>query len=206
MKREEKNLQSRQKIMEAALREFGENSFAEASLNTICKEGEISKGIIYHYFKDKDDLFLACVKECFSALTDYLNEHMEMEGDTEQVLRQYFDLRMDFFKQNPVYLKLFCSAVIMPPSHLVEGIAEIKKDFDSLNVFVLTTMLKEVSLRSDITMDEIVDVFKLYQDFVNAQYQMQTIHQIDMEEHEKRCSRTLNILLYGIVAREKVKL
>lgn len=206
MKREEKNMQSRQKIMDAAFKEFGDKSYGEASLNTVCKDGDISKGIIYHYFKDKDELFLACVKECFDALTVHLTEHVPLEGgQPEQVLRQYFDTRMVFFEQNPAYLKVFFSAVIMPPKHLTQAIAEIRKDFDALNVTVLTSLLKDVPLRRDLTMAEVIDEFKLYQDFINTQYQMQAVHQLGLEEHEKRCSRTLEILLYGVTAREKVE-
>lgn len=206
MKREEKNLQSRQKIMDAAWKEFGEKSYAEASLNTICKEGNISKGIIYHYFKDKDELFLACVRECFEALTEHLRKYTRMEeGQVGIVLKRYFDARMIFFDQNPAYLKLFCNAAILPPPHLKPAIAEIREAFDQLNISVFTRLLEQVSLRDDITVEEAVNEFRLYQDFVNAQYQMQTIHQVNIEEHEKRCSRTLEILLYGIVAREKAQ-
>lgn len=206
MKREEKNLQSRQKIMDAAWKEFGEKSYAEASLNTICKEGNISKGIIYHYFKDKDELFLACVRECFEALTEHLREYTRMEeGQVGIVLKRYFDARMIFFDQNPAYLKLFCNAAILPPPHLKPAIAEIREAFDQLNISVFTRLLEQVSLRDDITVEEAVNEFRLYQDFVNAQYQMQTIHQVNIEEHEKRCSRTLEILLYGIVTREKAQ-
>lgn len=206
MKREEKNLQSRQKIMDAAWKEFGEKSYAEASLNTICKEGNISKGIIYHYFKDKDELFLACVRECFESLTEHLREYTRMEeGQVGMVLKRYFDARMLFFDQNPAYLKLFCNAAILPPPHLKPAIAEIREAFDQLNISVFTRLLEQVPLRDDITIEEAVNEFRLYQDFVNAQYQMQTIHQVNIEEHEKRCSRTLEILLYGIVAREKAQ-
>ena len=209
MKREEKNQQSRQKIMDAAIKEFGDKNYAEASLNTICKRGEISKGIIYHYFEDKDELFLACVKECFDALTAHLKKQISMDGDPiEQVLKQYFDTRLAFFDQNPLYLKLFFSAVIMPPPHLMDAISEIRKDFDALNVSVFTSLLQRVPLRSDITIEEVIDEFKLYQDFVNTQYQMRTIRQAqdDMKEHERQCSRSLGILLYGVIAREKEKL
>ena len=55
MKREEKNALSRQRILEAALREFSEKGYAAASLNTVCAENGISKGIIYHYFADKEN-------------------------------------------------------------------------------------------------------------------------------------------------------
>lgn len=202
MNREEKNQQTRQRILDAALQEFGEKSYAEASLNTVCKADGVSKGIIYHYFKDKDELFLACVQECFDALTAQLKESMASEGESvEQMMQRYFDSRVIFFDENPLYLKLFCSAVILPPPHLIAPIAEIRKSFDELNITVLTSMLHKVPLRGDVTLGEVIEEFKLYQDFVNAQYQMQTIHQLDMKEHEKRCTRTLKILLYGVIER-----
>ncbi|MEG1873185.1 MAG: TetR/AcrR family transcriptional regulator, partial [Ruthenibacterium sp.] len=61
MKRDEKNLASRRKILDSALAEFGANGYGLSSINTICSAGGISKGILYHYFKDKDELYLACV-------------------------------------------------------------------------------------------------------------------------------------------------
>lgn len=205
MKREEKNIQSRQKIIAAALQEFGDKSYAEASLNTVCKSGDISKGIIYHYFKDKDELFLVCLKECFDALTAHLKNHTAgaaEEGSIENTMRRYFDARTRFFMENPLYLKLFFHAVITPPAHLSEQIQSIRKEFDELNVNVLTSLLQNVKLRSDITMEEIVEEFRLYQDIVNTRYQMQAASQVDMEEHERRCRRTLSILLYGVIDRE----
>lgn len=205
MKREEKNIQSRQKIIAAALQEFGEKSYGEASLNTVCKSGDISKGIIYHYFKDKDELFLVCIRECFDALTEQLKADVAAAaagGSIETVMQQYFDARTRFFVQNPLYLKLFFHAVITPPAHLLEEIQSIRKEFDELNVNVLTSLLQHVKLRADITMEEIVEEFRLYQDIVNTRYQMQVVSQVDIEEHEKRCCRTLSILLYGVIARE----
>ncbi len=51
--------------MDSALNEFSKQGYSASSINTICSAQGISKGIIYHYFKTKDDLFLACVEECF---------------------------------------------------------------------------------------------------------------------------------------------
>lgn len=75
MKREEKNALSRQRILNAAMEEFSGKGYEGASLNTICSEKGISKGIIYHYFKDKNKLYLLCVEECFREVTAYLEEH-----------------------------------------------------------------------------------------------------------------------------------
>ncbi|MEG0579514.1 MAG: TetR/AcrR family transcriptional regulator, partial [Niameybacter sp.] len=71
MKREEQNEKSRNRILQAALKEYGSKNFSETSINTICKENGISKGLIYHYFENVDQLFLACVDECFTQMYEY---------------------------------------------------------------------------------------------------------------------------------------
>ena len=43
-----------EKILDAAITEFGTKSYETASLNTVCSENNISKGLLYHHFKSKD--------------------------------------------------------------------------------------------------------------------------------------------------------
>ena len=47
----------RQTILAAAAEEFGERGFTSASYNRIIERAGISKGAMYYYFADKDDLF-----------------------------------------------------------------------------------------------------------------------------------------------------
>ncbi len=207
MKREEKNLQSRQRILEGALKEFSAKSYAEASLNNICNDNDISKGIIYHYFKDKDELYLLCVKECFDALTAYLSDAVKtLDGGVEEHLLGYFDARLRFFRENPLYLNIFCNAIINPPMHLLNAIGEIKSEFNKLNFSVLTQLLERVSLRPDITVSEVVEDFRAYQDFFNARYL--SIRQgfpaeSILNDHEEKCHRQLKTLLYGVIGNER---
>lgn len=54
----------RKQILEAALRVFGTKGFHKATNKDIADEaGGISPGLIYHYFKDKQDLFLSILRE-----------------------------------------------------------------------------------------------------------------------------------------------
>lgn len=203
MKREEKNLISRQKILDSAFLEFGEQGYGLSSINTICSAGNISKGNLYHHFKDRDELYLSCVQVMFAALTAYLQEKIGPGEETPQNrFEQYFSARLDFFRANPLYHKLFCDVIIGPPAHLAQSIAEIKKDFDALNISVLTDLLRSLPLRNEITVELAVETFRLYQDFVNARYQMEALDKSDVERHEQICKRSLNILLYGVVKRE----
>jgi AcrR family transcriptional regulator len=54
----------RQQILEAALRVFSTKGFHKATNKDIAEAaGGISPGLIYWYFKDKEDLFLSIIKE-----------------------------------------------------------------------------------------------------------------------------------------------
>lgn len=46
------------KIIDASIKEFSKYSFYDASINRIIKEGSISRGSFYQYFKNKEDLFI----------------------------------------------------------------------------------------------------------------------------------------------------
>lgn len=197
MKQNEKNILSRKKILDSALSEFANKGYGLSSVNNICADGDISKGILYHYFKDKDELYLLCVKELFDALTKYLSE--KISGEKSVQLEKYFDARQQFFKENTLYHKLFCDVVIAPPSHLANAISDAKAPFDALNIAVLTELLQKEKLRADISVSSAVETFRLYQDFINARYQMQPQTAVDLERHEEMCKRSLSILLYGVL-------
>jgi AcrR family transcriptional regulator len=50
-------------IVEAAVLEFVDKGFENASMNSIAKRAKLSKGGIYHHFNSKDDLLLAANKK-----------------------------------------------------------------------------------------------------------------------------------------------
>lgn len=204
MKREEKNAVSRQRILDAALCEFSARGYEGASLNAVWAEKGISKGIIYHYFKDKDEIYLLCVETCFGVLTDYLAEAAKKLGGTaESRLREYFDARLRFFAENPLYLGIFSDAAFQPPEVLSGEIEERRKEFDALNVSVLAELLKNEHLREGISVDAVVEDFRVYMDFFNMRFKTICGGKLSLEsalrEHEERCHRQLDILLHGVL-------
>jgi len=61
---EQENADRRQQILEAALKVFSTKGFHKATNKDIAQAaGGISPGLIYWYFKDKEDLFLSIVRE-----------------------------------------------------------------------------------------------------------------------------------------------
>lgn len=73
----------RQRILEAAAREFGAHGYQGASLNEILEEAQISKGAAYYYFDDKADLYTTTVKHYTQYLTGDLTLVVDqLDGDT----------------------------------------------------------------------------------------------------------------------------
>lgn len=206
MNREEKNRQTRRRIMDSALKEFSEKGYAAGSVNAVCSADGVSKGIIYHYFNTKDDLYLACVEECFLLLSEYLKTHAVCQNcPLEEKLECYFSARTAFFQQYPVYRRIFCEAVISPVSHLRDEIQKLRQDFDALNVEILGKLLSNIDLRPHITKAEVIEFFRQYQDFINAKYQMTDASTQKFEMWDDTCRRALDILLYGVIERKEEK-
>lgn len=203
MKREEKNALARQRILDAALAEFSKKGYTSASLNTICAENDISKGIIYHHFKDKDQLYLLCAADCFQQLTAHLQAVGSGNGTVEHRLRRYFDARVQFFAEHPLYLGLFLHVVLYPPAHLAQELAQVRKSFDQLNITALTDLLKTAPLRPGLSVDAVVEDFRLYMDYFHTRFRALLARTENPEEalreHEERCHRQIGILLYGVL-------
>ena len=174
MNREEKNILTRQQIINSAIAEFGMNSYAEGSLNSICRDGKISKGIIYHYFKDKDELYLVCVAECFNRLTTFLNTEKITFNNVEQDIEKYLDLRHQFFKENPDFGNILTNALLQPPKHLADQIREIKGGLDRFNIDFYEQVLKNVNLKDDVSHEEAIEYFLVFQESFNYYFQNKT--------------------------------
>jgi TetR/AcrR family transcriptional regulator, regulator of autoinduction and epiphytic fitness len=59
----EKTAQTRQTIVDAALAEFLEKGFADATIESVAKRAGVAKGLIYRYFEGKEALFSAVVQQ-----------------------------------------------------------------------------------------------------------------------------------------------
>ena len=60
--------EKREHLLEVAAREFAIYGFADASINRILEQAQMSKGATYYYFEDKVDLFCTVVRYA----SDYL--------------------------------------------------------------------------------------------------------------------------------------
>ena len=76
----------RQQIIDGARRVFIEMGFDAASMNDITRAAGVSKGTIYVYFANKEELFEALIEEERGSIFKNLYEALEYSGDLRKTL------------------------------------------------------------------------------------------------------------------------
>ena len=69
----EKTAQTRQSIVDAALAEFLQKGFADATVQSVAMRAGVAKGLIYRYFEAKEALFSAVVQQ------EIVNAHIDVD-------------------------------------------------------------------------------------------------------------------------------
>ena len=205
LSREKQNEISKARILRASLNEFGKKDYLIASTNNICKENNISKGLLFHYYQNKDELFLLCVKSCFNDLSHYIkNSMIYYEGDPKKSLDLYMEKRWDFFQDNACYKQIFYNATFNPPSHLIKEISILKKDVDEANKDFLLKCISSCNLKNNIMPDKVVNIIldlinHLHTKFMNKS----NIDEFDqsqlLNEWVEEFSTIFEMLMYGII-------
>lgn len=198
MKQKERNRLSRERILEQAFAEFAKQGYLGASVNTICTQGKISKGLLYHYYADKDALYLACAQLCFQDLTAYLKERLwgrDIQPD------EYFNARLEFFGEHPMHQRLFCDIAVNPPRQLGDELAKCRASFDALNESLLTTILETQTLAEGLTVADAIFQLRLFEDCFSTYLKKAGEEVLQVERHNQLAKQTFHTMLYGLIAR-----
>lgn len=99
----EQETDTRQRVIEAAIRCILENGFYRASSNAIAERAGLSWGVIQYWFGSRESLMLAVMEEGTERLRRLLEErHVTGATMTERV-EAYFDILADYYGQ-PAWL------------------------------------------------------------------------------------------------------
>ncbi|WP_314590178.1 TetR/AcrR family transcriptional regulator [Paenibacillus terrigena] len=127
------NPEKQERIMNAALKEFAQKGYEQASTNEIVKDAEISKGILFHYFKNKKELFLFLYDRSVELLMEeFLAKLDAEEKDLFVKWRQAFMLKFDLIRKHPDLFDFLRVAYM-------EDAAEIKEELKQRNKELMAT-------------------------------------------------------------------
>lgn len=206
MTQEERKRRSREEIYQVALEEFGTHGYEKVTMERICTGHGISKGMMYHYYANKDELFLLCVERTFEHLKTYLEQAVEREMagsgevDPVKVIQRYFLLREEYFQRRPLERGIFEVALFRPPKHLMEQILALRAPVRAANVRFLLWLMERAQLRPGLTRERAVRylegmeaIFRAAADSWSCAGESPDLHTL-----LKRAGETADLILFGV--------
>lgn len=86
--------QTRERILTVALREFASRGYASVTIEEVAEAAGVTKGAVYHWFADKDDLGRELQHELNERLTAAALAAFDRDGDIVDNMRRAFDAYM----------------------------------------------------------------------------------------------------------------
>ncbi len=80
----------RVQILQAALGAFSENGYAKTTMDDIVRHSGLSKGTLYWYFQNKQELFIATIEFAFQDVDRQLSDLVKQEASATERLRTFF--------------------------------------------------------------------------------------------------------------------
>lgn len=210
MTQEERTRASRELILNTAAKEFAINGYKHASVNRICEAGHISKGKMFHHFKDKDDIFVGVYDLFYSSFGNHMESFSFSEDESlEDILNGLFRRRQTYIFEHP-YQSLFLRNNAMSiPDHLKDRCADIRAGFYKRENKRLHAILDEVSPELDAeNKDMIIRIFGVASNYVH--FNVTANQNFDPEKDMSRLKESnahlfgsvIHTMLYGIYPRD----
>ena len=96
----------KERILLSAIEEFGRLGYDAASTNVIVQHAGVSKGLLFHYYGNKEKLFLECINYTFSRIGDHFSEHFPFtDDDLFHRIRFSLSAKMDFYREHPMLME-----------------------------------------------------------------------------------------------------
>ncbi|MFJ8516802.1 TetR/AcrR family transcriptional regulator [Lysinibacillus xylanilyticus] len=112
---DEKKKRKRSTILDAAIKLYSENGFAETKVAEIAKAAGVSFGTVFTYFNSKEELYEAAILEPLEEIKPYFIEIEErFKGEPLEIIKEMIDCHVQLFATRSEYLRLIQQVLARP--------------------------------------------------------------------------------------------
>ena len=162
--------QKEKKILESAIHLFGEKGFHHTKIEDVAKNANISKGLVYFYFKSKEDLYMAITKKGTEELKDIFNKAFGKEKDKTglEVMADLVNRYLEFAEEKKIFhdaILYFLSVLelyqkdskkvssLLTESQYFNKLLQSHNDLAKIGIKAISLGIKDGSMRPDLQAD-----------------------------------------------------
>ncbi|WP_291579013.1 TetR/AcrR family transcriptional regulator [Clostridium sp. UBA6640] len=147
------------RILNAAMKEFAQNGFEKASTNEIIKDADISKGLLFHYFKDKKNLFLFLYDHCIDVSTNEFYKKINLdEKDFFIRVSQICIIKFELLNKYPEMFKFIETAYMETSKSVKKELDERKEKLIEVNSIKVFEDFDLYKFKEDIDVEKAINV------------------------------------------------
>ena len=136
-------------IFKAALKIVKQKGFHKARISDIAKEAGISYGLVYHYFKNKEELFDVILNRWWDGLFRLMADIAKAEYHAHKKLSSIIYHFLDTYQSEPELVNIFITEISRSTTNLTNKRLDHFKKFMFLTEAVIEEGQKKEDLRSD---------------------------------------------------------
>lgn len=186
------------KIFEAAVDEFSQRRFSEASINQVVKNAKISRGSFYQYFDNKEDLYLYTLKQIGKEKLNIISRVGELKPDAD-----FFDGYIYMFRaalewsiEKPKYYRIGM-LMELDDSRFVSELRKALPEGFSMLKGMVEKDIKLGRIRADVDPDLVVDIIYTLNLHILTRYYKAD----NKDELAKKVCEVIRIIKEGIANR-----
>lgn len=189
------------RIVQAALDEFSENSFNDASITSIVRKAEISRGSFYQYFGNKENLYQYLVNKLYVKHRQDLYDIIEKNaGDLYASLIDFYEKYIDEV-MNSKYFSFYKNTFLYVNHYLIGEGGLFSLSAQSPNRKKDQASFISIINLDDLRTDSKKDLLEFIYFTVNLIHHMIIdgfVSDLSADEIKERSFRAVNWLFYGI--------
>jgi len=105
-------------ILAAATEEFAEKGFAGARIERIAELSGSNKRMLYYYYQNKEDLFVAVMENAYKTIRDAESELHLLDFPPVEAIRRLITFTWDYYIRHPEFLRLLNTENLYHAEHL----------------------------------------------------------------------------------------
>ncbi|WP_172370877.1 TetR family transcriptional regulator [Sporosarcina jiandibaonis] len=179
-------VEKQKNILNAALKEFAEKGYEQASTNQIVKDAGIGKGMLFYYFTSKKKLYSYLVDYCIDILEkEYLERVDYSHTDLFERLKVISKVKWGFLVKYPEAINFISALFLKNPDQLE---SELNKKFQAIQEKWTAVLYEDIDFslfRDDIDSVKALEVVQWsihgYEESLKRRFCDQVISEIDYE-------------------------
>lgn len=143
----------RRQILDAAIRVFAERGFHQCRVSDVADEAGVAYGLVYHYFKSKEEILNTLFLERWQLMLDAIAEIDARDLPAREKLAQVAAFIVDSYRHDPNLMKVIIVEVTRSShSFGARHLDKIREAYDGI-ARIVERAQREGTFRSDIPAD-----------------------------------------------------